>query len=96
MAYVVCANWTAREEEIDAVANAVPTLAAASRAEPGNLTYVVHRSPEDQRVFFLYESYVDSDAYEAHLASSHFQRALTDVIPLLESRERQFYETWAV
>jgi quinol monooxygenase YgiN len=45
-------------------------------------------------VFFFYERYESPEAYQAHLDSEHFRRyGLGEAIPLLESREREFYET---
>jgi quinol monooxygenase YgiN len=97
MAFVVTAKWTAKEGEAEAVAAAIEKLVAPSRAEPGNLLYQPHRDPENASVFFLYEQYVDREAYEAHGSSEHFQRyAFGEAIPLLESRERAFYETWDI
>ncbi len=96
MSYVVCATWTAKPDEVDNVGAALAVLAEATRNEPGNLVYQVHRDPDDERVFFLYEQYVDPAGYEAHGASAHFQRAFEDAVPRLVSRERAFYETWDV
>jgi len=91
MAYVVIARWTAKEGEEDAVAAVLSKLIEPSRAEPGNLTYVVHRDPEDAHRFVVYESYVDADAYAAHADSEHFRRlGIEDGIPRLASREREF------
>ncbi len=53
-------------------------LTDASRAEPGNAMYVVHRSPEDPRRFFLYEQYESPAALDAHRASPHFARYVTN------------------
>ena len=97
MAFVVTAKWIAREGEEEKVAAAIQKLVGPSRAEPGMLFYQPHRDPEDPRVFFFYEQYVDRAAYEAHGASEHFkQHGFGEAIPLLESRERGFYETWDV
>jgi quinol monooxygenase YgiN len=91
MAYVVIARWTAKEGEEEAVAEILGTLIEPSRDEPGNLTYVVHRDPEDARRFVIYESYVDTDGYAAHADSDHFRRlGIEDGIPRLASREREF------
>ncbi len=96
MAYVVIAKWTARPGEEDAVAAAITRLLEPSRAEPGMIQYELHRDPEDPRVFLFYEQYVDADAYAAHAASDHMQRhGFGDAIPRLQSREREYYETWA-
>ena len=54
----------------------------------------VNRDAEDPRVFLLYEEYADEAAYRAHGESDHFRRlALEGAIPLLEGRERSFYES---
>jgi len=91
MAYVVIARWTAKEGEEDAVADILSQLIEPSRAEPGNVAYVVHRDPEDARRFVIYESYVDADGYAAHADSDHFRRlGIEDGIPRLASREREF------
>ena len=68
---------------------------APSRAEPGCLFYQPHRSPEDPRLFYLYEQYADEAGYQAHMDSEHFTRLVKqEAIPrLLESRERAFYVT---
>jgi quinol monooxygenase YgiN len=66
-----------------------------SRAEPANRFYQAQRSPDNSRLFFLYEQYDDEAGYEAHMASEHFTRLVKEeAIPdVLESREREFYET---
>jgi quinol monooxygenase YgiN len=94
MAYVVSALWTAKQGEEDRIARICEEMTAPSREEPGNLFYQAHRSPEDPRLFYLYEQYVDEDGYQAHQDSEHFQRLVAgEAIPNLESRERSFYET---
>lgn len=94
MAYVVCATWTAREGEADKVAEAIRKLAPLSQQEPGIILYQPHRDPNNPNVFFFYEQYVDTDAYQAHVESEHMQQyGFNEAIPLLESRERLFYET---
>ena len=95
MAYVVSALWRAKEGKEGRLAEVIDELLEPSRAEPGNLFYQPHRSPDDPRLFFLYEQYADEAGYEAHMATEHFTRLVKDeAIPeLLESRERAFYET---
>jgi quinol monooxygenase YgiN len=94
MAHVVVARWTARAGEEDRVRAAIAKLVEPSRAEPGCRFYQPTVDPEDARAFVLIEVYDDEAAYEAHQASAHFQRhAVGEGIPLLESRERSFYET---
>ena len=94
MAYVVSALWRANEGEEDRIARICDEMTAPSRDEEGNLFYQAHRSPEDPRLFYLYEQYVDEGGYQAHQDSEHFQRLVVgEAIPNLESRERAFYET---
>jgi quinol monooxygenase YgiN len=95
MTYVVCATWTAKPGHEEAVRRAIAAMIAPSRAEPGNRAYQPSCDVDDPRVFFIYEEYEDKAAYEAHGASDHFQRlAVQGAIPLLESRERRFLETF--
>ncbi len=94
MAYVVSALWRANEGEEDRIARICDEMTSPSREEEGNLFYQAHRSPEDPRLFYLYEQYVDEGGYQAHQDSEHFQRLVVgEAIPNLESRERAFYET---
>src|SRR3712207_7700980 len=71
MAFVVVAKWTAKEGEADKVEECVRKLTPLSREEPGNLFYQAHRDPENPNLFYLYEQYVDEDAYKAHGESEH-------------------------
>jgi quinol monooxygenase YgiN len=95
MAYVVCAKWTAKEGEEERLREICEEMTEPSRAEPGNVYYQANRSPENPRLFFLYELYRDEAGYEAHMASEHFTRLVKEeAIPnILEAREREFYET---
>jgi quinol monooxygenase YgiN len=95
MAYVLIARMTAREGEQDRAAEIVRELTAASNAEPGNVHYIPHRDPEDPRVFVLYEQYRDKAAFEEHGQTEHFKAlAAGQLFPLMEERERTFYETF--
>jgi quinol monooxygenase YgiN len=95
MAYVVCAKWTAKQGKEDRLVEIIEEMTPPSRAEPGNLYYQAQRSPENPRLFFLYEQYADEAGYEAHMSSEHFTRLVKEeAIPdVLEAREREFYET---
>jgi quinol monooxygenase YgiN len=94
MAYVVTAKWTAKEGEEERVLAAIRKLTEPSRAEPGCRFYQPSRDLENRRAFLIYEIYDDEAAYKAHGESAHFAEfGLGEAIPLLESRERLFYET---
>jgi len=94
MAYVVAATYRVKPGEEEKVREVLGVMAPLSRKEPGCLFYQAHRSPDDPRVFFLYEQYVDEAGYQAHMATPHFERYIKgEAIPRLESRERAFYIT---
>jgi quinol monooxygenase YgiN len=94
MAVVLRATWTAKDGNEEEVLEALRVLAPLSRQEPGCRFYQAYRSPEQPRVFHLFEIYDDQDAVRAHADSPHFQEhARGRAIPLLESREREFFET---
>jgi quinol monooxygenase YgiN len=94
MAYVVAATYKAREGEEERVREVLEIMGPLSRAEPACRFYQAHRSPDDPRVFFLYEQYDDEAGYQAHMASDHFEAYIRgQAIPALESRERAFYVT---
>jgi quinol monooxygenase YgiN len=95
MAYVVSAKWRAKPGKEGRLAELCAEMTEPSRAEPGNVFYQAHRSPEDPQLFYLYEQYVDEGGYEAHMDSEHFTRLVKgEAIPeLLDAREREFFET---
>jgi quinol monooxygenase YgiN len=94
MPYVLIARMKTRDGEQDRAAELVERLTAASRTEPGNIHYIPHRDPEDPRVFVLYEQYTDEAAFKAHGETEHFQSiGVGELFPLMEERERLFYET---
>ena len=52
-------------------------------AEPGTVTYILHRSTADPTVFAFYEVYADGDAFTAHSSSDRmrqFGRGLAGVL----------------
>ena len=67
-------------------------LTDATRAEPGNVMYVVHRAVTDGRRFFLYEQYESQAALDAHRAAPHFARYATNgLYAIAESRIAEVY-----
>jgi quinol monooxygenase YgiN len=90
---MVVATYTAKPDTADSVAELLPQLAAASRTEPGNISYSVARSLEEPHVFTIVEVYDDADAFTAHRESAHFASiGKEQIIPLLESRAVVGYE----
>jgi quinol monooxygenase YgiN len=91
--YVVAAQYYAKEGKADEIAEILKKMISISRAEPGCALYTVNRSVDDSRKFLLYEQYYDKSGYEAHMATEPFkENILGKVVPMLESRVRDFYE----
>jgi (4S)-4-hydroxy-5-phosphonooxypentane-2,3-dione isomerase len=58
---------------IEAFERAIVANATASReTEPGCRQFDVCRDPGDPQLFFLYELYDDTSAFDAHLRTGHF------------------------
>lgn len=94
MAFVLVARMRTREGEQERAAELIDKLAEGSRAEPGNVHYIPHRDPDNPRVFMIYEQYRDKAAFEEHGQTEHFKTlAAGELFPLMEERERSFYET---
>ena len=69
-------------------------MATSTRDEPGCLMYQPHRAVERAGVYFIYEQFLDEDAFNAHLESEYYSRLiLTDAVMLLDRRERSVYST---
>jgi quinol monooxygenase YgiN len=52
--------------------------------EPGNLAFAVHRSTDDPREFWLYETWVDLESVEAHESGAAFAEYKETLRPLVE------------
>ena len=78
-----------KEEE---AAGYLRELIQASRKEPGCRLYVVHRDKEDPAIFFIYEQYDDQAAFDAHVASPHFQKyGVNGLRKIATKRDAHFY-----
>jgi (4S)-4-hydroxy-5-phosphonooxypentane-2,3-dione isomerase len=61
--------------------------------EPGCKLYQVSKSTENDRIVMLYEHYDDDAALKFHRETAHFKEIIEQtVVPMLEKREREFYE----
>ena len=69
-----------RPEHRDEIAATLRELTAASRQEPGCVTYVPHTVESDPDTVLIYEQYRNAEALEAHRASAHFQRLAAGVL----------------
>ena len=63
-----------RPEDREEVAGFLRELTAASRAEPGCVSYVAHRVEAEPDTVLMYEQYRDEAALEEHRATAPFER----------------------
>lgn len=61
-------------EDRDEVAETLRLLAAASRREPGCISYIPHQVEGDPDTVLIYEQYRDAAAQDAHRGSEHFKQ----------------------
>lgn len=57
----------------DRVAEMLRHLTAASREEPGCVSYIAHFVADDPTTVLIYEQYADEAALEDHRSSPHFK-----------------------
>ena len=72
---IVHATLPILADKRDEFLGAVGGLVEASNAEPGVLGYALYESATAPNDFIMVEHYADEDAFNAHLASAHFQGA---------------------
>lgn len=75
----IIAAFSVRPESIEEFIATAGTLVAASRAEPGNISYELLHSRQDAGALVLLEAWADDAGVEAHNASHHF----TTLVPRL-------------
>lgn len=63
-----------KPEDREEIQEALRALMAASRQEPGCVTYIPHTLEADPDSVFIYEQYRDQACREAHAASEHFRK----------------------
>lgn len=91
--FVVAAQYYIKEGKADEVVAILKKMIPISRAEPWCALYMVNQDVDDPRKLLLYEQYHDKSGYEAHMATDAFkENILGKVVPMLESRVRNFYE----
>jgi quinol monooxygenase YgiN len=67
-------------EDRAAIAVALRALTAASREEPGCITYIPHQVESARDTILIYEQYTNHAALEAHKATPHFAKYATGVL----------------
>ena len=92
MSYVLQVQIKVKPENVEQFLKKVQENAQAARKEPGCRHFDVLVDPQDRTRLMLYEIYDDEKAFEAHQQTPHFKKYLAEAVPLLASRERQFWK----
>ena len=88
-------RMTFAQEEHTEIAEMLRHLTAASRQEPGCVSYIAHFLEGDQGTVLIYEQYADEAALEHHRTTPHFhQYAIGGLYQRM--RERQVENLTAV
>jgi len=70
---IIGAKLTIKAEKVDEFALAAKAIIAASRAEPGCISYTLYQDPYERTVFFFFEEWKDQAAIDAHFVMPHFK-----------------------
>ena len=91
MDFVLTVKIRIKPENLEAFMREVTANAIAARGEPGCRQFEVLVDPQDSTNLMLFEVYDDEAAFQAHQQRAAFKHYLEHAVPLLASRERQFY-----
>ncbi|HXD44938.1 MAG TPA: putative quinol monooxygenase [Pseudolabrys sp.] len=92
MSHIVVARWRPRAGAEEKIAAILRELAPKIRAEPGNVSFTVHRAKDDPNDILLYEIYESEAAFSAHRETPHFKTCVLErAVPLLAMREIRAY-----
>lgn len=80
----VVAHLRAQEGKGAQLGEALKGLIEPTRAEPGNISYELLASLDDDRNYTFVEEYVDGDALDAHMGTPHVQAAIAAMPELVE------------
>jgi len=80
----VVAHLRAQEGKGAKLGEALKGLVDPTRAEPGNISYELLGSLDDERDFTFVEEYQDSAALDAHMNSPHVLAALAAMPELVD------------
>jgi len=91
--FAVCVRFEINARDMQQFLPLMQQQARNSRQlEPGCHVFDICTSETGETVF-LYELYADAEAFQAHLASDHFQAFDAAVAPMIRTKEVSTYST---
>ena len=89
---LVVAQWEAKAEQADRVAEILRGFLPQAQSEPGVKLFLISRAKDNPAQFLFYELFRDEAAFKAHQESAHFKTYIAgQALPLLAKRERGQY-----
>ncbi|HEX9464540.1 MAG TPA: putative quinol monooxygenase [Alphaproteobacteria bacterium] len=85
-------RMTAKPERGKDLESALRAVVAPTHAEAGCIRYALHRSVQDENVFFMVERWTSKAALEQHLAQPYLKTMLAMLPELVQSSEFGEYE----
>ena len=70
---IIGARLQVKAEKADEFVAAAKVCIAASRAEPGNISYTLLQDPYEKTTFFFFEEWKSQQAIDDHFATAHFK-----------------------
>ena len=92
MSLVLQVQLRIKPENVSAFMKKLGENASAARREPGCRQFDVLVDPADPTRVMLYEVYDNERAFEEHQQGAAFKKYVAEAVPLLASRERQFWK----
>lgn len=94
MALALIVNFTVSESNITATKELIREMETHTRKERGCRRYQGHQSVEDPHRFVFYELYDDQAALDAHRASPHYAKFVTNaLLGMMETRIVGMFQT---
>lgn len=81
----------ARSGQREALRQGLLALIEPTRAEPGNLDYVLFEVRDEPGTFYMREAFRNQDSLDQHFATPHFQQFAAGVDQLLEEPLRLIF-----
>jgi quinol monooxygenase YgiN len=73
-----------KEGQRDAMTEAVKPGLQTAQNEVGTLTYIFHHDINDANVVWFFETYLDQDAFTAHMSTAEFKSFSASLAPFID------------
>lgn len=85
--YITLAVITAKPGKANELCGELLKLIDPTRNEPGCIEYTLFKKQKEDNVFYMREAFLNEEAFNAHIATTHFQAFAEKVKDLMEPLE---------